>query len=94
MRRILLGALIVGVLLFAFIAGGFAAAKTYQFTGIVKSDDGKTLTVEKSAKETWVFEKASDTKGAAKVGDKVTVHYKMVVTEFEAKPATSAPAKK
>lgn len=94
MRRILLGALIVGVLLFVFVAGGFAAAKTYQFTGIVKSDDGKTVAVEKSAKETWVFEKASDTKGTAKVGDKVTVHYKMVVTEFEAKPATSSPAKK
>ena len=91
MRRLFLGALIVGALLFAFVAGGFAAAKTYQFTGIVKSDDGKTVAVEKSAKETWVFEKTSDTKGTAKVCDKVTVHYKMVVTEFEAKPATSSP---
>jgi hypothetical protein len=70
--------------------GGFAATKTYQFTGVVKADDGKTLTVEKNAKETWVFEKAADTKGSAKVGDRVTVYYKMVATEIEGKPSTTS----
>ena len=94
MRRILLTALMIGMLGLAFAAGGFAAAKKYQFTGVVKSDDGKTFMVEKSAKETWVFEKASDTKGAAKVGDRVTVYYKMIATEIEAKPSTTAAAKK
>jgi hypothetical protein len=39
-----------------FAAGGYAAGKSYQFTGTVKSIDGGTLTVEKSAKETWQFE--------------------------------------
>ena len=46
------------------------------------------LTVEKSAKETWTFSTNKDTKGTAKVGDKVTVYYTMVATEIEAKAAT------
>jgi hypothetical protein len=90
MKRALFAAVILFVLAVGFVAGGFAAAKSYQFTGTVKSVDGKMLTVEKSAKETWEFEKAGDTKGDAKVGDKVTVYYKMVATEIEAKPASTA----
>jgi hypothetical protein len=90
MKRALFAAVILFALSVGFVAGGFAAAKSYQFTGTVKSVDGKTLTVEKSAKETWEFEKAGDTKGDAKVGDKVTVYYKMVATEIEAKPASTA----
>ena len=35
-----------------------------------------------------------DVKGTAKVGDKVTVYYKMVATEIEAKPAGTAAATK
>jgi hypothetical protein len=80
----------------AFVAGGYAAGKSYQFTGVVKASDASGLTVEKSAKETWQFEVSKDTKGTAKVGDKVTVMYKMVATDIETKPAatTAAPAKK
>lgn len=64
-----------------------------------RRDTPNTFTVEKSAKETWTFETAPDVKGAPKVGDKVTVHYKMVATDIESKPATAeakpkAPAKK
>ena len=77
-----------------FAAGMSAAAKSYQFTGTVKSADGGTLTVEKSAKETWTFSTNKDTKGTAKVGDKVTVYYNMVATEIEAKAATPKAAKK
>jgi len=94
MKRALFAALVVLVLAVGFVAGGYAAAKSYQFTGVVKTIDAKTLTVEKSAKETWEFEKASDTKGDAKVGDKVTVYYKMVATQIEAKPASTAAAGK
>jgi hypothetical protein len=94
MRRVLWIVLIVGLLMAAFVAGGYAAAKSYQFTGIVKTADAGTLTVEKSAKETWVFEVPKDAKGTAKVGDKVTVYYKMVATEIEAKPATTPTATK
>lgn len=86
-----LGVLVVTLVL-AFFAGLNAAAKSYQFTGTVKSVDGGTLVVEKTAKEVWTFSTDSSTKGTAKVGDKVTVYYKMVATEIETKPA--APAKK
>jgi len=82
------------LMVLALVAGGYAAVKSYQFTGVVKSVDSGTLTVEKSAKETWQFELASDTKGGKpKVGDKVIVYYKMVATEIEMKPAAT-PAKK
>ena len=94
MRRILLGSLVLAAIVFAYVGGTFAATRSYQFTGVVKSAEGNTFTVEKSAKETWTFEKGSDTKGAVKVGDRVTVYYKMVATEIESKPATSAPATK
>lgn len=94
MRRVLLTAFVVLLIVSAFAAGGYAAAKSYQFTGVVKALDGGTLTVEKSAKETWQFEVSKDTKGTPKVGDKVTVNYKMVATDIEMKPAAATPAKK
>jgi hypothetical protein len=87
-----LGVFVVVALVLAFVAGGYAATKTYQFTGVVKSVEGSTFSVEKSAKETWTFETSKDTKGTPKAGDKVTVFYKMVATEIENKPAP--PTKK
>ena len=94
MRRVLIAAFVLALLVTAFVAGGYAAAKSYQFSGVVKAVDGGSLTVEKSAKETWQFEVSKDTKGTPKVGDKVTVYYKMVATEIEAKPAGTATAAK
>jgi hypothetical protein len=94
MRRVLITAFVLALLVTAFVAGGYAAAKSYQFSGLVKAADAGSVTVEKSAKETWQFEVSKDTKGTPKVGDKVTVYYKMVATEIEGKPATAAPAKK
>ena len=92
MRRIVVCLVIVGVALaLGFGAGLRAAAKAYQFTGTVKASDGGTLTVEKSVKETWTFTTNKDTKGTAKVGDKVTVYYTMIANEIEAKaPSTAA----
>ena len=87
MRRVLWIVFVVALIVSAFVAGGFAAAKSYQFTGSVKAVDAGTVTVEKSAKETWQFDVSKDTKGTPKVGDKVTVYYKMVATEIEAKAA-------
>ncbi len=93
MRKIAcLGLALVLIAIVAVSLG--AATKTYQFTGTVKSVDGNTFTVEKSAKETWTFETAGDTKGAPKVGDKVTVHYKMVATEIESKGTAPEPKAK
>jgi len=96
MKRVLVGVFVVALLFAALVVAGFAAAKPYQFTGVVKAADGGALTVEKGAKETWQFEVPKDVKGGApKVGDRVTVYYKMVATEIEGKPAaTATPAKK
>jgi hypothetical protein len=84
----------IAAALFIFVAmltiGAYAATKTYQFTGVVKTVQGDTFTVEKSATETWEFSKDASTKGAPKVGDKVTVHYRMIATAIE----PSAAAKK
>ena len=98
MKRIVLLLAIAGlVLALGFATGVSAAAKSYQFTGTVKANDGGVLTVEKSAKETWTFVTDKDTKGTAKVGDKVTVYYKMVATEIDSKaapaPKSTKPAK-
>jgi hypothetical protein len=89
-----LTACVLALIVSAFVAGGYAASKSYQFTGVVKAADAGSLTVEKSAKETWQFDVSKDTKGMPKVGDKVTVYYKMVATEIESKPAAATPAKK
>jgi hypothetical protein len=97
MKRVLIALFLAAAFFAALVAGGYAAAKSYQFTGTVKAADAGTITVEKSAKETWQFDVPKDTKGGTpKVGDKVTVYYKMVATEIEAKPAaaTKTPPKK
>jgi hypothetical protein len=97
MKRIVwLVTIVVFASALGFGVGLRAAAKAYQFTGTVKANEGGTLTVEKNAKETWTFSTDKDTKGTAKAGDKVTVYYKMIATEIEAKaPPTTAkkPAK-
>jgi hypothetical protein len=77
--------LILIVATLAVSIGSFAAVKTYQFTGTVKAVEADMFTVEKSATETWSFSTDSSTKGRPKVGDRVTVHYKMVATAVEAK---------
>ena len=82
------------LLTLACVTGGDAAVKSYQFTGVVKTVDATSIAVEKSAKETWQFEIVKETKGATvKVGDRVTVNYKMVATEIESKPAATAKKK-
>jgi len=92
MRRTIINIVCVLAFVAAFALAGRAAGKAYQFTGTVKSVAGDALTVEKNAKETWQFEVPKDVKGGTpKVGDKVTVYYKMVATEIEASAA--APAK-
>ena len=94
MRRSVIVLFVLALLVSAFSAGGYAAAKSYQFTGVVKMVDAGSMTVEKSAKETWQFEVSKDTKGTAKVGDKVTVMYKMMATDVDVKPAAAMPAPK
>jgi hypothetical protein len=96
MMRRWYSALIVAILLtVACIVGARAGTKSYQFTGVVKAVAGDALTVEKSAKETWQFEIGKDSKGATpKVGDRVTINYKMVTTDIEPNPGSSTAKNK
>ena len=75
------------ILVALLTASAYAASKTYQFTGVVKAVQGDTFTVQKDALNTWEFSKDAATKGAVKVGDRVTVHYRMIATDIEANPA-------
>ena len=94
MKRIAwLVAIAAVALALGFGAGVSAAGKAYQFTGTVTANEGGVLSVEKTAKETWTFSTDKDTKGTAKVGDKVTIYYKMVATEIEAKAAPKVAPK-
>jgi hypothetical protein len=90
MRKITL--LLAALVTILTVSAYAAATKSYQFTGVVKTVEGDTFTVQKSASETWEFTKDASTKGAVKVGDKVTVKYKMIATEIAAS-AAAAPAK-
>lgn len=92
MKKVLLGSMFAIVMLVLTLTA-YAAGKTYQFTGVVKTVQGSTFTVQKSATETWEFSTDAATKGTPKVGDKVTVQYRMIATDIESKPA-AAPAKK
>ena len=88
MRRFSTIVVVVILLVTAFIAGSVAASKSHQFTGVVKAVEGDTLTVEKTGKETWTFEIGKDSKGSTpKIGERVTVNYKMVTTSIEANSA-------
>jgi hypothetical protein len=90
MRKGVIGC-VLALLVFVLTLSAYAAAKTYQFTGVVKTVTGTTFTVQKSPTETWEFSTDASTKGAPKVGDRITVHYTMIATEIEVKPA--APKK-
>jgi len=64
-----------------------AGAKTYQVTGPVLEVDGDMVVVENKDKEKWAIQVDASTtkKGDYKVGDKVTIQYKMVAASIEAK---------
>ena len=72
----------------------FAAPKTYQVTGPVLEATDSMIVVEKEkgTNERWEIARDSSTKssGEIKVGDKVTITYRMTATEIESK----GPAKK
>ena len=72
-----------------------AKAKTYQVTGpVVELTDAK-IVVLKGDTDKWEIARDADTKltGEAKVGDKVTVEYRMTATKIEAKAKADAKAK-
>jgi hypothetical protein len=71
-----------------------AQVKTYQVTGPVVSMTGDSITVMKG-KDNWEIGRDASTKvtGEPKVGEKVTVQYRMSATEIEVKAAATKGAK-
>jgi len=64
-----------------------AQAKTYQVTGPVTALTNDTLTVQKG-KDLWEIGR-----GDLKVGERVTVQYRLGATEIEVKPAAPKSAR-
>jgi hypothetical protein len=86
--------LLVAGLLFAAAAWGMTA-KTYQVTGPVLEVTNDMIAVQKG-KDRWEIARDPSTKvtGNLKVGDKVTIEYRMIATSVEIKPAVAAKKKK
>jgi hypothetical protein len=79
-------------LLALFVSISSAAVRTYQVTGPVLEVRSDMIAVQKGA-DRWEIARDGSTKGAApKVGDKVTIEYRMTATAVEEK--TPAPPKK
>ena len=77
-------------------AAAFAAtAKTYQVTGPVLEINNDMIVVQKG-KDRWEIARDGSTKVPAdlKVGDKVTIEYRMHATSVEVKAAASSTKKK
>ena len=72
----------------------FAAVKTYQVTGPVLEVNDTMIAVQKG-KDRWEIARDASTKvtGDLKVGEKVTIEYRMTATAVDAK-AAPAPKKK
>jgi hypothetical protein len=84
-----LGLLVVGLLASTGVA---AAVKTYQVTGPVLEVTADKIVVQKG-QDKWEIVRDADTKIPAdlKVGDKVTIEYRMTATTVTVKAAEAAP---
>jgi hypothetical protein len=91
MKTVALIALVATLLVAPF--SSFAAAKTYQVTGPIIELTDKTIVVQKGD-EKWEIARdaTTQTDGELKVGQKVTIHYRMTATSIDVKPS-AAPAK-
>ena len=84
MKKIILTIAIVAVVGFRLMAED---AKSYQVTGPVIEVKDTYIVVQKGDQK-WQIALDAATKGdKPKVGDKVTIYYKMTATEIEVKPA-------
>ena len=93
----IVGSFSIVTLVLALVFGAtaaFAAGKSYQVTGPVLAVTDTIITVQKG-KEKWEIERSAATKvtGELKVGAKITVYYRMVADEVEAKSNGKADAK-
>jgi hypothetical protein len=71
-----------------------AAVKTYQVTGPVLEVTDATIVVQKG-KDRWELARDKDTNitGDLKVGNKVTIEYRMIAAKVEVKEAKKVEAK-
>jgi len=94
MKRILVAAVVLTAFVCA-VGAANAAVKTYQVTGPVLEVSPTMIAVQKG-KDRWELERdaASGIPADIKVGDKVTLTYKMTVTGCEMKGAKPAAADK
>ncbi len=84
MKKIILTLAIMAIVNLRLMA---VDAKDYQVTGPVLEVNASYIVVQKGDQK-WQIAMDSSTKGdKPKVGDKVTVYYKMTATEIETKPA-------
>jgi hypothetical protein len=85
---------VIGLILF-LSAVAHGAVKTYQVTGPVLEATDTMIAVQK-AKERWEIARDKDTKvtGDLKVGEKVTIEYRMTATKVEVKAAKPKTEKK
>jgi hypothetical protein len=82
-RWVLVG--VAALFLLATLAS--AAVNTYQVAGHVLEVGPDKIVVQKG-KDRWEIARDASTKmGDVKVGDKVTIHYRMTATDVEGKPA-------
>jgi hypothetical protein len=88
--------LLVGIAVQAAVLSTSAAdiAKTYQVTGPVLEVNERTIVVQKG-EERWEIARdaATNIKGQLKVGDKVTIHYRMTAVSVDKKPADKSDQK-
>jgi hypothetical protein len=85
--------IVAAVMLLSSVPAFAAKAKTYQVTGPVLAVEGDTITVQKG-KEKWEIDRDAKTNGdTPKVGDKVTIEYRMTATRIENRGAAKSDAK-
>ena len=91
--KTLLNALVVAGALQLAILSAFSAetAKTYQVTGPILELTDKAIIVQKGD-ERWEVARDEKTRidGDLKVGNKVTIHYRMLAVSVEAKAAAKS----
>jgi hypothetical protein len=96
MKRLFRVLLLGSVLQFATLSSLCAeAAKTYQVTGPVLELSDKTIVVQKGD-EKWEIARDEKTRidGVLKVGNKVTIHYRMTAVSVEARNENAEQKKK
>lgn len=89
--------ILVAIVLLALLAPAPALArqpKTYQVTGTVLEVTSDFIAVDKSG-ERWEIGRGADTKvtGQLKVGQKVTLEYRMSASRIEVKPEKAGDGK-